>query len=433
MFDEWMLGVFSTPGLDSGAGFPMLDASRAVRLSVKVLQRYLLRQILATLLMTAAVFTFVLLLGNLLREVLPLVINQKATFKLMAQAFGLLIPFVAVFALPMGMLTATLLVFGRFSADQELTAARASGLSLISLITPVIILSLALCGLSALVNLEVGPRSRVAYNALRSNIRAAIATLQLPEQSYIPLKVAPRDSQGTEADKEDWTIYVGRNRRGDLHDVLLYQVKNETNLVQKVHAPTGRLEIDSGREELSITLSNATVIRVASGIPATLSHITIDIPLETARIASRKPGISDMTLSELRAELKRVERQTALPLSMETGTGEETAERRRELRKQLADVTEPIRLQIHRRISFSFACFGFTLIGITLGIRMHRRETNVGIAVALLLVAVYYGLVLLIQSWESRPELAPHLLIWLPNFLFQAVGAVLLWRANKGV
>ncbi|HPU54889.1 MAG TPA: hypothetical protein PLH97_01230, partial [Verrucomicrobiota bacterium] len=91
MFDEWMLGVFSTPGLDSGAGFPMLDASRAVRLSVKVLQRYLLRQILATLLMTAAVFTFVLLLGNLLREVLPLVINQKATFKLMAQAFGLLI------------------------------------------------------------------------------------------------------------------------------------------------------------------------------------------------------------------------------------------------------------------------------------------------------------------------------------------------------
>jgi lipopolysaccharide export system permease protein len=405
---EWRINLLH-PGPD--------DFSRGSRIlfQVKTLHKYLTLQVLAALILTVTVFTFVLLLGTVINEVLRLLVSGQARIGTVFEAIGLLIPFVGVYALPMGLLTATLLVFGRFSADQELTAARASGISLLSLITPVLLLSLFCCVVSGWFNMDLGPRSRVAYKNLLSRASADLMNVQLPVGRPI-------------YDFPGYIFLVGANHDGDLKDVRVFVLENETNVSMWLHAPQGRMESNLTNKEIYLHLFDVRGLSKRGESISTPDFLSPNLyPTNTVDAAPHEPRIDDMTFWQLRAKARDLERLD-LPGDVNMSTEEFRAQFH-----ELEQLIEQTRAEMNRQIAFSFACFGFALVGIPLGIRMHRRETNVGIAIALLLVLVYYSFVILGKSLDTRPEFAPHLIFWLPNFIFQAFGVVLLWRANRGI
>lgn len=389
---------------------------------MRTLHRYMLRQVLATLLMTVAVFTFVLLLGNVLKEVLALLVNQQATFSMVVKAIGLLIPFVMVFALPMGMLTAALLICGRFSADHELTAVRASGVSLIAVVSPLLLLSVALSCLCGLINMHIAPKCRVAYKALLAEVGARQASAFLPEKTFV--KIAT-----------NYIAYIGQVNESELEDILIYDLDSEGRVGSYARAETGQLTVDETNHVYHLLLRDVWHVSVFEGkynaVPMDVVRLTYTNTPAARR--ERDLRISDMTFLQLREELRRLESRIGVPPPLIRGTVEERQKKLRELQANREDLTTPIKVQIHRQAAFSFACIGFTLVGIPLGIRAHRRETTFGIAVAIVLVLAYYSFVILGESLDTNPEYFPHLLVWLPNFIFQAIGVVLLWRANRGV
>jgi lipopolysaccharide export LptBFGC system permease protein LptF len=212
--------------------------------------------------------------------------------------------------------------------------------------------------------------------------------------------------------------------------VIVFVLKDQTNKLTSIHARTGKVEVDTLSKTVLVHLYDAKTISDSGGTGS--GNITLPLPLPEHNRG--QPTISDMTFLQLCEELGTLEQYVAWRSPALTNmTPQQLQAKKKEFQRHRNDLTSPVRFQIHKQVAFSFACFGFTLVGIPLGIRMHRRETNIGIALALLLVALYYSFILVAQALETKPEYAPHLIVWLPNFIFQAVGAVLLWRANRGI
>ena len=388
---------------------------------MQTLHLYITRQILAGLVMTVLVFTFVLLLGNVLKEVLALLISGQATLGLVAQALALLIPFVLVFALPMGLLTATLLVFGRLSADQELTAARAGGISLVALASPVFLLGAAASCLAAWINLDLAPRARTAYKDLFQRVAVERAASFLEPGRFI-------------TDFGGFLVYIVDKRDNRLEDVLIYELADDQTPKRRLRAERAEILTDMANVEAVLRLYRVTYYdfsQMQSFFSDQVDAFRLSYRQRTG--LSKRTQISDMTFLELTETLRQLEAVgTGLPPPV-GATSEQLREHRRLASEIRTELTTPVRVHLHRQVAFSFACLGFTLVGVPLGVRTHRRETSAGIAMALLLVAVYYAFIILAQSLQDQPQYGPHLILWIPNFVFQVAGAALLWRANRGI
>ena len=388
---------------------------------LKTLHNYLARQVLASLLLTVTVFTLLLLMGNVLKDILRLLISGHAHLIILAEAILLLIPFVWVFALPFGLVTSTLLVFGRFSADQELTAARASGISLISLIMPILLLSLFCCVLSGWFSMDLGPRSRVAYIGLRSELLATLGNFQFPEGRFVDIST-------------NYIVYTEKNHNGKLDNVVVISVDHNVY----VEAPHGDVTFDTTNQQYILNLLQARMVMTpTNGENNIMSFSKISYPVSLANLKKEVSiGNSDMTfiqlqdkLQELQLQLQFLETASTNRTHASTNQTQATLDAVRKLPEDL----EEIRVVMQQQLALAFAPFGFALVGIPLGLRVYRRETNFGVVAALVLVVIYYGFIILAQRLSSRPECYPHLIVWVPNLIFQAAGTVLLWRANRGV
>src|SRR6266436_1193111 len=134
---------------------------------MKLIDKFVSRELLVNVLFAIAVLSLVLVVGNIFRKLLPLLVNHDVPMEYLLAFIAYVLPFSLIFTIPWGLLTAILLVFGRLSADNELIALRSNGVSVTRVCIPLAAIALVCTAICLWLNVQVAP---AAQEKLRSTI-----------------------------------------------------------------------------------------------------------------------------------------------------------------------------------------------------------------------------------------------------------------------
>ncbi|MEO6992452.1 MAG: LptF/LptG family permease [Lacunisphaera sp.] len=378
---------------------------------MNLIHRHIFTNVVLTCAAAVGMFAFVLLLGNVLKDLLGHVLAGQLAIGTLVQLIALTIPVVVSYALPMGMLTGVLLVLGRMSSDREVTALRASGLSVAWLSAPILFCALLGVALNLAINFQFMPLAKVAYET-----ELASAIRQNPLSFIVP-KTFIRDFPG-------YVIYAGDKKDSVLKDFWLWELDGKQRVKRFVRADAGRVEFNEKKNELVLTLehvqaevrdakdpedfSEARGAAAADELPVVLS---LDKLAGGSSVHVKQKWL---TFGQLMQEWRRLGRPDPA-----ISTADRENQRMR------------VQITIHEKFATAFSVLSFALVAIPLGIKISRKETSANLGMGLAMAMAYYFVTIVIGWFDTHTALRPDLLMWLPNLVFQGVGLAMFYRLDR--
>jgi LPS export ABC transporter permease LptG/LPS export ABC transporter permease LptF len=366
--------------------------------AVRLIDRYILREVLTPFLFALGVFTFLFAIQPALDRAQDL-LAKGADLGTVGFLLVTLLPQALGLALPMAFLAGLLMGLGRLSGDREAMALLACGVSPLRMLRPVLVLAILAGAADMYVLMELIPDANQAFRVRTTQLLATQSESDIQPGAFyeqFPGKV----------------LYVRERRPGGGWNGVFLADTSQPGRPVVTMADTGVLELNEAERQVAIVLPGPSV-RYTPGA---------------------EPGIYDRTQAR--------DLRFAIPAESVFGDGSIIQRGNREMRipelraledqKRAAGISpHPEVIQRHQMFAFPVACLVFALLGLALGINSRKEGKLGGFTLGLAVLFVYYGLMVYFESRTKGGRFPAEWARWMPNIILGIVGVLAIrWRSS---
>lgn len=365
-----------------------------------VLYRYIFKELFQPFFLSIVFLTFVFLMTRIL-DITDMVVNYRVSLWTIARLLFYSMPFFLEFIIPMSVMMATLLTFLRLSGDNEIVALKAGGLSLYTLLPPVLMFCLVGCLMTAFMAIYGLPHGRMASKRLALEAIVDNVNVGLKERTF--------------NDRFDGVmLYVNKidHEKNELSNIFI-EDSRDAGIVTTITAPQGHLRAEKEKFKFHLRLYNGGINQVnpKTKTSHTLTFGAYDIALQLKNPADAIAGAA------------KDEEEMSIP----------------ELRRYIADHASQkdaqyflTLMELHKKFSIPLACFALGLLAMPLGIQSRFSKRSFGIGLGMLFFILYYMLLSAGWVFGEAGVYPPFIGMWVPNVVMAAIGvALLIFTANE--
>ena len=365
---------------------------------MRIIDRYVIREVIPPFLIALLVFTFVLIIPFII-DIAEQMIAKNVPAGTILRLMATLLPQALALTIPMALLIGLLVGLGRLSADREVVVMMACGISPYRLLQPVLVFSVACWGLTSWVMLKAMPDGNQRYREITQEIVMDRAEGEVRPRVFFE-------------DFPSLVLYVHEvplDGKGWL-DVMAADTSNPSSPVIYL-AKRGRMMIDRHARTIHMVLEDGARHTTKLDDPAAYEVLKFESTILALDPSAVFP----------RTGPQRGEREMSV---------EDLAQRAAELAASGQSPHNPI-MEIHKKFSVPIACFVFALLGVALG-ASHRKDGKLAAFVlGIGVIFAYYVIMFTAQSLTKGFWMPAWLAMWVPNIILGAAGMFLIARRAR--
>jgi len=356
---------------------------------MKIIARYILKEAIPPFVLGFLFFTFILFTG-ILFDLTHLLFVEKAPPLLVGKLILFSLPAFFNIVIPISLLFAILLSFGRLSFDGEITALQSSGISFFQMEKLLLAFIFFLTGISLVFSAYLTPWSNQNYKKLYQEIVLKKPTIQIKENTII-------DFQG----KKVYTSYVNPQTQ-EMKKIIIYEFLpgRMSKFPQITLSERGKFE------EEKLELKEVSLYRFGNNYRITqqgkFDSEIVYLKNQTPEGIFLQKKTTEMSLGEIKKYLEEEKRKKV---------------------KNIEKIRE-LSLDFHSRLSLPLSTIFLALLAIPLGIKIERGDKSISLGISCSLVIIYYLLFIAGRALSKGGVIPPVIAMWIPNVI---IGSLAIW------